>query len=57
MAEFIIKNPKIKRFCKRPVTEQIQLHAVYQAQVLFEKSEAERKAKEAAEAAALEQND
>lgn len=57
MAEFLIKNPKLKRFCKIPVTEAIQLHAVYQAQFKFEKSEVERKAREAAEAAAAEQQD
>ena len=57
MAEFLIKNPKITRFCKIPVTEAQQLHAVYQAQYKFDKSEVERKAREAAEAAAAEQQD
>ena len=52
LAEFLIKNPRMTRFCKVPVTEALQLHAVYQAQYKFEKSEEERKAKEAAEAAA-----
>lgn len=31
MADFIIKNPKLQRFCKRQVNELMQLHAVYQA--------------------------
>lgn len=52
MADFLIKKPTMTRFCKQPVTEAVQLHAVYQAQFKWEKSEAERKAKEAAEAAA-----
>ena len=52
MADFIIKKPSLKRFCKIPVTEAMQLHAVYQARHRWNKSEIERKEREAAEAAA-----
>ena len=45
MAEFMIKKPNLKRFCKLIATDEMQLHAVYQAQYLFRKSEAERKKK------------
>ena len=54
MSQFLIKKPQLTRFCKIKVTEAHQLHAVHQAHFLWNKSEAERKAKEAAEAAAAE---
>lgn len=54
MARFIVQCPRMTRFCKQQVTEQMKLIAVYQAQYLFTKSEAERKKREEAEAAALE---
>ena len=31
MAEFMIKKPNLKRFCKLIATDEMQLHAVYQA--------------------------
>lgn len=51
MAEVLIKNPKLDRFCKRRVTEAHKLEAVHLAHYRWDKSEAERKAREAAEAA------
>jgi len=46
MAEILIKNTKIKRFCKVTVTEQNKLEAVYLARYRWEESEKERKRKE-----------
>lgn len=51
MAEFLIKNTKLVRFCKARVQESNLLEAVHLAHFRFDKSEAERKAREAAEAA------
>jgi len=54
MAEFLTRRPALTRFCKVYVTERHSLEAVHLAKFRWEKSEAERKAKEAAEAAAAE---
>lgn len=51
MAEFLIKNTKLVRFCKQRVQESNLLEAVHLAHYRFDKSEAERKIKEAADAA------
>jgi len=51
MAEFLIKRPSLVRFNKTKVTERNQLEAVHLANFRWDKSEAERKAKEAADAA------
>ena len=51
MAEVLIKNPKLDRFCKRKVTEAHRLEAVHLAHYRWDKSEEARKAKEAADAA------
>lgn len=51
MAEFLIKKPSLERICKRKVTEANKLEAVHLANFKWDKSEAERKAREAAEAA------
>lgn len=52
MAEFLTKRSSLIRFSKVYVTERNQLEAVHLAQFRWEKSEAERKTKEAADAAA-----
>ena len=52
MAEFLTKRTSLVRFCKVKVQESNLLEAIYLAQLRWEKSEAERKAKEAADAAA-----
>jgi len=52
MAEFLTRRTALVRFCKVKVQESNQLEAVHLAKFRWEKSEAERKAKEAAEAAA-----
>ena len=52
MAEFLIKRTSLRRFNKQRVQESNQLEAVHLANFRFEKSEADRKAREAAEAAA-----
>ena len=52
MAEFLIKRTSLKRFNKAKVQESNLYEAVHLANIRWEKSEAERKAKEAAEAAA-----
>jgi hypothetical protein len=61
MAEVLINNPKIKRFCKTDATDSIKFEAVFLARFRWEKSEEERirkeeeeKRKEEAEAAANE---
>lgn len=51
MAEFLIKRSSLVRFCKVRVQESNLLEAVHLAHFRFDKSEAERKAAEAAEAA------
>ena len=51
MAEFLIKRTSLKRFCKQRVQESNRLEAVHLANFRFEKTEAERKVKEASEAA------
>ena len=51
MAEFLIKRTALKRFCKVKVQESNQLEAVHLARFRWDKSEAERKAKDAADAA------
>lgn len=50
MAEFLVKSTKLVRFCKERVQEKNLLEAVHLARFRYEKSEAERKAREAAEA-------
>ena len=57
MAEFLIKKPSLKRFCKERVMERHQLEAIHLARYRWEKSEAERKAKELADAAAAAQEE
>jgi len=52
MSEFLIRRTSLVRFCKVKITERNLLEAVHLAQFRWEKSEAERKAKEAAELAA-----
>ena len=59
LAEILIKNPKMKRFCKVEVTDAHKLEAVFLAKFQFGKAEEERKRleeeqrlKEEAEAAA-----
>lgn len=54
MAEFLIKRTSLKRFCKVRVEERNQMEAVHLSRFRWDKSEAERKVKEAAEAAAAE---
>lgn len=51
VAEILIKNPKMKRFCKHTITEANQLEAVYLAKFKWGKSEEERKRKLAEDAA------
>lgn len=51
VAEVLVKNPKMKRFCKHTITETNQLEAVYLAKFKWTKSEEERKRKEAEEKA------
>ena len=46
LAEILIKNPKIKRFCKVVVNDTHKLEAVYLAKYRWTKSEEERKKKE-----------
>lgn len=46
IAEVLILNPKMKRFCKADVTDANKMEAVYLAQFRWEKSEEERKRKE-----------
>jgi hypothetical protein len=46
LAEVLIVNPKIKRFCKVEVNDQNKLEAVYLARFRWEKSEEERLRKE-----------
>ena len=43
VAQVLIKNPAIKRFCKVTITDQNKLEAVYLAQHQWEKAEEERK--------------
>jgi hypothetical protein len=42
IAEVLIKNPKVQRFCKVRVTDANKLEAVFLAKFNWEKSEAER---------------
>ena len=51
VAEVLIKNPKIKRFCKLDISETNQLEAVNLKKFKWIKSEEERKRKAAEEAA------
>lgn len=51
VAEVLIKNPKIKRFCKLEISETNQLEAVNLKKFKWIKSEEERKRKAAEEAA------
>ena len=46
LADVLILNPKIKRFCKTTVTDAHKLEAVYLAKYRWEKQEEERKRKE-----------
>ena len=46
IAEVLILNPKIKRFCKIEITDQNKLEAVFLAQLRWQKSEEERLKKE-----------
>lgn len=46
LAEVLIKNPKIKRFCKVEITDQHKLEAVYLAKFRWTKLEEERIKKE-----------
>ena len=46
LAEVLIKNPKIKRFCKVTVTDEHKLQGVYLAKYRWEKTEEERIRKE-----------
>jgi hypothetical protein len=46
IAEILIKNPKIKRFSKIPITDQHKLEAAYLAKFRWTKAEEERKRKE-----------
>jgi len=57
MAEFLCKRTALTRFCKVRVQESNLLEAVHLAKYRFELSEAQRKAKEAADAAAGAAND
>ena len=52
MAEFLCKKSSLVRFNRVYVTEAHKLQAVHLAKFRWEKSEAERKAKEAADAQA-----
>lgn len=54
LADVLAKRPGMKRFCKTEIGEGNLLEAVFLAQYKHEKSERERKAKEAAEALAAE---
>lgn len=51
IAEFLTKKPALERVCKRKIMESNKLEAVHLAHYRWDKSEEERKAKEAAEAA------
>ena len=57
MAEILVKNPKVERFCKREVTESNKLEAVHLANHKWIISEEERKKREAEEAAKGEGDD
>ena len=46
MAEVLIKNPKIKRFCKVEVNDAHKMEAVYLAKYRWERLEEERIRKE-----------
>lgn len=46
IAEVLILNPKIQRFCKVEIQDQNKLEAVYLAKFRWEKSEEERIRKE-----------
>lgn len=46
IAEILILNPKVRRFCKVEITDQNKLEAVYLARFRWEKSEEERIRKE-----------
>ena len=46
IAEVLILNPKIKRFCKIEITDQNKLEAVYLAKLRWQRSEEERIKKE-----------
>jgi len=52
MAEILIKNPKLERFCKRSVTESHKLNAVHLRNYQFDIEQEEEKKRKAAEAAA-----
>lgn len=54
LAEVLIKNPKLTRFCKVKISEVSQLEAVFLKKLRWNKSEEERK-KKAAEDALKEQ--
>jgi len=61
IAELLILNPKIQRFCKIQITDQNKLEAVYLAKLRWQKSEEERIKREEeerkkAEAEAAEEN-
>lgn len=51
LAELLIKNPKLKRFCKIEVKESQLYEALYLKQFRWTKSEEERKKKLADDAA------
>lgn len=51
VADVLVKNPRMQRFCKHKITETNQLEAVYLAKFKWNKSEEERKRKEAEEKA------
>ena len=51
VAEVLMKNPKLKRFCKLTIGETNQLEAVYFKKYKWQKAEEERKRKAAEEAA------
>jgi hypothetical protein len=46
IAEVLIQNPKIKRFCKTEITDQNKLEAVYLAKFRWNKEQEAKKAEE-----------
>jgi hypothetical protein len=52
MAEILVKNPKMERFCKRTVTEANKLDAVHLRNYQWTIEQEEEKKRKAAEAAA-----
>jgi hypothetical protein len=57
IAEVLILNPKMKRFCKVDIVDSNKLEAVYLAKFRWQKSEEERIRKEKAEAEAEEKRE